>query len=498
MNPDLQACDASLAASSMHFRFILILTGWLAGGLIPVAVTAGAEGDAPKVMVSTKPIHSLVAALMEGVAEPSLIPKKDSPYAHTLDIDQKDALASADLVVWVGPELEPALGAFFEAQGKKVRGLQLLTVDSLKVLPARNGGDKRDPFIWLDTRNMLILLDELSALLATLDPVRTHRYESNRLQVLKSLSQLDRELEYGYKQVSSIPVFSYHDTHQYFEQAYAMKVAAVATTQTVRPTTETLLEMRELLEDAPSPCVLTEAALPEPHLDLLVARTDARITEIDSFGVRLEPGAGLYEKLMRDQFQAIRDCTAGHTNATKTSDAALILGMGAGTDILPHRIQGKYLLMNHFGEPVSNLDFAGQYQLIYFGYTFCPDICPTSLSTMTQALKLLGTKADRIQPLFISVDPDRDTPEKLRNYTAYFHPRLLGLTGPMEMIARVATQFHVRYEKVMLEDRPPNQYAVDHTSSLFLLDPDGLFVAKFAHGLPASDLADRLDELISE
>jgi protein SCO1/2 len=106
--------------------------------------------------------------------------------------------------------------------------------------------------------------------------------------------------------------------------------------------------------------------------------------------------------------------------------------------------------------------------------------------------------ADRIQPLFITVDPERDTLEALRAYTAYFHPRLIGLTGPPEMIARTADVFHVRYEKVLTEGRDPDKYAVDHTSSLFLLGPDGKFVAKFAHGLPAADLADRLGEIIGD
>ena len=465
-------------------------------GLMPDARVAGAsENSAPRVFVSARPIHSLLSGLMAGVSEPMLIAQDGRPYAYTLEPWQREELEQADLVIWLGPELEPALGEFLSDPGNTNQALQLLSMDRLKVLPARDGRGDRDPMIWMDTRNMLILLDEISATLAALDPVRTHRYESNRQAVLRELSQLDRELEYGYRRVSAVPVFSYHDTHQYFEQAYAMKVAAIATSGNQETDTESLLTMRGLLADAPNPCVLTEAALPEPHIDLLLAGTNGSTVEIDSFGSRLEPGPDLYARMMREQFRAISDCIGRESMGSSTDDAR-DNGQAGSSDVLPHRIQGKYLLMNHFGEAVSNLDFAGDYQLIYFGYTFCPDICPTSLATMMQALKILGPKAERIKPLFISVDPARDTPETLRKYTSYFHPRLVGLTGPEEMISRVAEQFHVRYEKVLLEDRPPDQYAVDHTSSLFLLGPDSNFVAKFAHGISASDLAARLDGLI--
>ena len=480
----------------MNLRISLVLTLWISI-LFLISGVSGAPGNSePRVLVSARPVHSLVSGLMAGIAEPGLIALSGQPYAYGLQNGQRAELENADLVIWLGPELEPSLGDILLAPDADIPSMELLSMERLKVLPTRSGGRDRDPLFWLDTRNMLILIDELSATLATLDPVRTHRYESNRQRVLRELSQLDRELEYGYRQVSAVPVFSYHDTHQYFEQAYAMEVAAIATSGDQETNAESLLTMRGLLAEAPNPCVLTEAALPEPHIDLLLAGTSGRTVEIDSFGSSFEPGPDLYARMMRDQFRAISDCIG--RDSMDISTEGVRGPEQTGSDALPHRIQGKYLLMNHFGEPVSNLDFAGDYQLIYFGYTFCPDICPTSLATMMQALKILGSKADRIQPLFISVDPARDTPETMRRYTAYFHPRLLGLTGPEEMIARVAEQFHVRYEKVLLEDRPADQYAVDHTSSLFLLGPDSRFVAKFAHGIPADDLATRLDSLIRD
>ncbi len=482
----------------MHSRNRFKLACFLVGLGFGISLTAFAD-EPPRVMVSVKPVHSLVAGLMEGVADPELIMTEGTPGTYRPSPEQKAALAEAGLVIWLGPDAEPGLADDLASPSMDDRSLELLSMESIKVLPAREGGEGRDPFIWLDTRNMLILLDELSQELTAVDPIRAHRYEANRLKMLKRLSHLDRTLEYGYREVSAVPVFTYHDTHQYFEQAYAMKVVAIAAVDGETATAESLLQMRGLLGTAPNPCVLTEAALEEPHLELVMAGTDARPVEIDSFGSELAPGPDLYERMMRDQFARISDCigTRSLPSIMPIHPPAEVV-TAREPELYGHRIQGKYLLMNEFGESVSNLDFAGSYQLIYFGYTFCPDICPTSLAIMTKALKLLGPKAERIQPLFISVDPERDTLQALRQYTDYFDPRLLGLTGPPDMIARTAAKFHVRYEKVSKQGEDPDKYAVDHTSALFLLGPNSEFIAKFAHGFPAPDLAMRLDELIPD
>ena len=477
----------------------IVLTKTLALAILLSLLPKTAYADLPpRVVVSIKPVHSLVAGLMEGIATPELLVESGNPFEFSPSPDQQKALQQADLVVWVGPELTPGLDATLRKPDMAGRQLELLAMDSLKVLPARYEDGSRDPFLWLDTRNMLILLDELATRLSQLDPARTHRYRSNRLAVLARLSQIDRRLEFGYKNVSSEPVFLYHDTHQYFEQAYAMKAAGIVAPPDRPPATADLLRVRKLLADGQEPCLLIETVLPSPHAELLIQETNAQVIELDSLGSRLSPGPDLYVELMGLLYEKIQNCLTDRPAAMPNAGTRILTEVETAPEVYPHRIQGRYLLMNHFGETVSNLDFAGSYQLIYFGYTFCPDICPTSLATMNQALGLLGPMADRIQPLFITVDPERDTLDALRAYTAYFHPRLIGLTGPPEMIARTADVFHVRYEKVLTEGRDPDKYAVDHTSSLFLLGPDGEFVAKFAHGLPAADLADRLGEIIGD
>lgn len=159
-------------------------------------------------------------------------------------------------------------------------------------------------------------------------------------------------------------------------------------------------------------------------------------------------------------------------------------------------INGRFMLMNHYGEMVTDRDFGDRYQLIYFGYTFCPDVCPSALMVITQALKLLGDDAARIQPLFITVDPERDTPQVLREYVAYFHPSIIGLTGSPDLIARTAANFRVTYEKVQVPGMPPDQYQMDHSAGVFLLAPDGRLLVKFAHGILAKDMAARIKDFL--
>lgn len=159
-------------------------------------------------------------------------------------------------------------------------------------------------------------------------------------------------------------------------------------------------------------------------------------------------------------------------------------------------INTRFMMLNHYGEMVTDRDFGDHYQLIYFGYTFCPDVCPSALMVITQALKLLGDDAARIQPLFISVDPERDTPQVLREYVAYFHPSIIGLTGSPELLARTAANFRVTYEKVQAPGMPPDQYQMDHSAGVFLLAPDGRLLVKFAHGILAKDMAARIKDFL--
>jgi len=139
---------------------------------------------------------------------------------------------------------------------------------------------------------------------------------------------------------------------------------------------------------------------------------------------------------------------------------------------------------------------SGKFQILYFGYTFCPDVCPNTLQILFSALDRIGDKAQEIQPYFVTVDPDRDTVAVMRNYVGYFDDRLIGVTGSKEMIAQMATDFRVKYEKVAADSGDPGLYLMDHSASLYLLDPDGRFITKFMYGITADALAGELAKIL--
>lgn len=158
-------------------------------------------------------------------------------------------------------------------------------------------------------------------------------------------------------------------------------------------------------------------------------------------------------------------------------------------------VNPRYLLIGPDGQAVSDQDFRGRFQLIAFGYTYCPDICPSTLVDMAELLKQLGPDAGRVQGIFISVDPERDTPRVLQTYTRFFDARILGLSGTPELVQRAARNFRVRYAKVAGKDA--KNYAVDHSAGLYLLDPAGQFVKKFAYGRPVDEVLAELRVFLS-
>lgn len=157
-------------------------------------------------------------------------------------------------------------------------------------------------------------------------------------------------------------------------------------------------------------------------------------------------------------------------------------------------VGGPFSLSSHTGERVSDKDFRGRYMLVTFGYTYCPDVCPALLQVMSAALDELGEEATRIQPIFITVDPERDTVAHLKDYMAHFHPRFLGLTGTTEEIAAVAKAYRVYYARA--GDKDGADYLMDHTSIVYLMGPDGEFVKHFTYGTDAEALAAGLSAAI--
>jgi protein SCO1/2 len=174
--------------------------------------------------------------------------------------------------------------------------------------------------------------------------------------------------------------------------------------------------------------------------------------------------------------------------------ALLVVGKGsAQTANSPITIGGQFTLTAADGAVVTEQTYRGKWLLVFFGFTSCPDTCPTALLDIAAALEKLGPAADKVQPLFITVDPQRDTPVVIGDYTRSFDPRIIGLTGTPEQIAAVAREYGAYYAPRKIGPGPED-YVMDHSSYLYLMDPEG----KFVRGFDADTPGDRLAEIVRD
>lgn len=179
------------------------------------------------------------------------------------------------------------------------------------------------------------------------------------------------------------------------------------------------------------------------------------------------------------------------------------LGLGAGTLLLTGGgrigevtgtgtalVGGQFTLTDQNGKTVTDASFRGKYMLVFFGYTYCPDICPTELQVMTRAIQSMGPAGEKITPIFVSIDPERDTPKVLKSYVENFDPRLVGLTGSAQQITVAARAYRVYYARA--GKTGTSDYLMDHSSIIYLMDPQGRFVKHFSYSTDAAALAEAL------
>ena len=187
--------------------------------------------------------------------------------------------------------------------------------------------------------------------------------------------------------------------------------------------------------------------------------------------------------------------------------AAIILGSGAflalelrdnargvaGT-VLGSAIGGPFTLVDQDGKTVTNTALEGKWLLVYFGYTHCPDACPTALNDISIALEELGAKRGEVRPVFITVDPERDTSEALKSYVTSFDAPILALTGTTDQVAQAAKAYRVYYAK---HPEAGGDYSMDHSSVIYVMDPQGRFTASFTHESSPEQIAERLKKLLA-
>lgn len=182
-------------------------------------------------------------------------------------------------------------------------------------------------------------------------------------------------------------------------------------------------------------------------------------------------------------------CLLGIAGCDRSADTP-VAGPLAGA-----RIGGPFSLVNQDGERVTDQDFAGQYQQVYFGYAFCPDVCPVDLQRLMQGYRLFEQRspalAAKLQPIFVTIDPARDTPAVLKTYVAAFHPRLIGLTGTEAEIADVASRYAIAYNRVE-GGGSSTDYLMNHSNQTYLFGPDGDPIALIPQDGTPEAIADEL------
>lgn len=172
-----------------------------------------------------------------------------------------------------------------------------------------------------------------------------------------------------------------------------------------------------------------------------------------------------------------------------------VFGEGGGQVVGKALVGGPFTLTDHTGKRVSDADFRGKNMLVFFGFTYCPDVCPTALQVMAGALEQLGPKAERLVPLFITVDPERDTPEQMAQYVQSFHPKLVGLTGTRAEIDTVLKAYRVYAQKVE-DPKSTAGYTMNHSSIVYLMGPDGAYRTHFTHATSVETMVERLAKLL--
>jgi cytochrome oxidase Cu insertion factor (SCO1/SenC/PrrC family) len=159
------------------------------------------------------------------------------------------------------------------------------------------------------------------------------------------------------------------------------------------------------------------------------------------------------------------------------------------------KIGGDFQLKDHRDQPFELNQLEGKLVMLFFGYTYCPDICPTELASLAAVFDALGDQAERVQGLFVSLDPARDTPEVLANYVSYFHPAVMGLTGSQAEIERVAQQYRVSYQR---HERADGSYSLDHSANLYLINAQGELAAVVPYGLPPEHVFEMVRGILAE
>ena len=301
--------------------------------------TAVATADV-KVVASIKPVHSLVASVMQGVSKPSLLVEgAGSPHTYSLKPSQAKELQAADIVFWMSHDLEAFLENSIESIAKNAKAVSLMDSHGLMKLNFREGGafdahdhghddhgddkhddhghdkhdehghDEVDPHVWLDPQNAKSLVHEIEEHLAEIDPSNAAKYEANAKAVMKKLDALTKEIEADLKPIRERGYVVFHDAYQYFEKRFGVSaVGSITVSPEVLPGAERVSELRDKVKSLNASCVFSEPQFEPKLVKTITENTDAGTGVLDPLGANIKDGPELYFTLIRNMAKSLKDC----------------------------------------------------------------------------------------------------------------------------------------------------------------------------------------------
>lgn len=299
--------------------------------VLPLTFAVHAAAAVPEVVASIKPVHSLVAGVMRGIGEPRLLIRETaSPHTYSLRPSEAQALADADLVFWIGEDLETFLARPLGTLAADARSVALMERPGLTLRAVREGGirephaghdpghghehghEANDAHIWLDPGNAELLVDTIADELSAADPANAARYRTNAEDLSARIDRLDDELGSRLGAVADRPFVVFHDAYRYFEDRYGLNaVGAVTVSPDRQPGAGRLAGIRTELEALGAVCVFAEPQFEPAVIDSVIEGTEVRRGVLDPLGAGLDDGPGLYFELMRGLADRLADCLEG-------------------------------------------------------------------------------------------------------------------------------------------------------------------------------------------
>lgn len=331
-----RSIPAGPASSGRWSLPALAIAGLFSGAVALVPDAAAQQAEAPGVVASFKPVHSLVAAIMEGVGTPALIVKGTaSPHSYALTPSDAQAIQDARIIFWIGEGMETFLHKAVDTLPEGAKSVELAEIDGLTVLPVREGGiwdehlhedegpedeehadsehehehEPYDGHVWLDPANAKLMAAAIATELSEADPANAETYRMNEQNLEQKLDALDREIAATLAPVKDAPFIVFHDAYQYFDRYFGLAgVGSITVNPELPPGAKRLGEIRDKIVARQARCVFREPNFAPSLVDTIVADTDARTGVLDPEGAALDAGPELYFQLMRGITDSLKTC----------------------------------------------------------------------------------------------------------------------------------------------------------------------------------------------